>query len=170
MIQPRVNQGLIALVKRGLVYFYGSAQAFGNIITGQLDVQSTRMSSGSLGDFKETTDLVHDVFQATGLVTIGRSNGIAMHRIVDPKWRSSGGFDTLHNGWQLFANGICAHTNDEGQAPWFAVGIKLFHEFHSLIDRGRWPELHTDWVTNTGKVVYMRAIHLAGSFAYPNKV
>src|SRR5699024_2755291 len=106
MIQPRVNQGLIALVKRGLVYFYGSAQAFGNIITGQLDVQSTRMSSGSLGDFKETTDLVHDVFEATGLVTIGRSNGIAMHRIVDPKWRSSGGFDTLHNGWQLFANGI----------------------------------------------------------------
>ncbi len=84
VVQPRVADRLVPRGEGGVVDLLGAAQALGDVVAGELDVQAARHRAQRAVHLEEAADLVDDVVEPAGLVAAGRLERVAVHGIADP--------------------------------------------------------------------------------------
>ena len=83
-VEPRVAGRLVALVQVVLEDLVAAADALGDVVAGELDVDAAGVGAERAVDLEEALDLVQHVVEAAGLVAAGRLEGVAVHRVADP--------------------------------------------------------------------------------------
>ena len=83
-VQPRVARGLVAAAQVGRGQLGGAADALGDVVAGQLDVQAARMGAQRGVHVEEPVHLVDDPVEVPGLDAVGGLLGVAVHRVALP--------------------------------------------------------------------------------------
>ena len=78
------QSGLVALVQVGLDDLVAAADALGDVVAGELDVDAAGVGAEGAVDLEEARDLVEDVVEAAGLVAARGLERVAVHRVADP--------------------------------------------------------------------------------------
>src|SRR5689334_6653319 len=84
-VQAGVADRLVAVGQAGLVDLLAAADALGDVVTGELDVDAAGPGAEAAVHVEEALDLVDDVVEAARLVARGRLEGVAVHRVADPR-------------------------------------------------------------------------------------
>src|SRR3712207_3418370 len=83
-VQPRIAGGLVAAVEVLVADLHGPAEALGDVLTGELDVDAAGPGAQGPVDVEEAEHLVDDPVEVPGLVAGGGLVGVAVHRIALP--------------------------------------------------------------------------------------
>src|SRR4029453_4570450 len=84
-VQPRIADGLIALIQVILDDRIAAADALGDVVAGELDVNAARVGAERAMHLEEAADLLEHIVEATRFVTAGGVEGVAVHGITDPR-------------------------------------------------------------------------------------
>ena len=98
---------------------------------------------------EETAGFSQNIGKTTRLVTIFRSNGVAVHRIANPGNRTPVNLNRLGQGWQTLFNQVCPHAGNKADAPAFTTGVKPIHKRIELIRASVRTDLDPNRVTHT---------------------
>src|SRR5215207_401278 len=132
-IEPGVARRFVAVVQIVLDYLVAPADALGHVVAGELDVDAPRMGAEPAVHLEEAGDLVEDVVQPAGLVSVGRLERVAVHRVADPYDRRPVLGDPLHQGRQNLADLAGAQPGDERQPARFATRVESFDERNGVV-------------------------------------
>ena len=83
-VQPRVAGGLVAVGQVDVLDLLGAAEALGDVLAGELDVDAARVGAQRAVHLEEAEHLVDDPVEVPGLVAVGRLVGVAVHRVALP--------------------------------------------------------------------------------------
>src|SRR3954466_13462947 len=83
-VQPRVAGGLVPAVEVLVADLHRAAEALGDVLTGELDVDAARPGAQRAVHVEEAEHLVHHAVEVPGLVAGGRLVGVAVHGIALP--------------------------------------------------------------------------------------
>ena len=119
---------------------------------------------------EEALDLVDDVVEAAGLVARGRLEGVAVHRVADPRDVDALGGDLLHEGGQPVADLAGAEAGDEGEPARRVVGVEPRGVGERVVGRRRRAELDADRVLDLRQQLDVGAVELAGALTDPDEV
>src|SRR5882757_7375771 len=114
-VQPRVAGGLVPQVEVVGQHLVPAPHAFGDVLTGQFDVDAARMGAQFAVHLEEAHDLVEDVVEPPGLVTARGRKGVAVHRVAHPHDLRPLGFGLLDQAGQPVTDQLRAHPGDEGE-------------------------------------------------------
>ena len=116
-VEPRVAHRLVAVVEVAVGDLVGAAEAFGDVLAGELDVDAARPRAlGPVGT-DEAVDLAHDRFEVARLATVRRGVGVAVHRVARPHDGVPGVGDGAQQRAQLDLDLVGTHARDQGQPP-----------------------------------------------------
>ena len=90
-VQSRVARRLVAAAEVCGRQLGRAADALGDVVAGQLDVQATGMGAELGVHVEEAVDLVDDPVEVPGLDTVGGLFGVAVHRVALPHHEVAGG-------------------------------------------------------------------------------
>ncbi|CAI7677904.1 unnamed protein product, partial [Penicillium discolor] len=128
VVQARVAQALVTGRERGLVDLLRTAQALGDVVSRQLDVDAAGERAHRAVRLEEAADLVDDVVEASRLVPGRSGDAVAVHGVGDPQRLRAGFPDGLQQRGQRVADASGAHARDEGQASGLALRVELVDE------------------------------------------
>ncbi len=169
-VQPRIDHGVVAqrqrLVRDGL----GAAGAFGDVLTGHLDVHAARM--GSLGPvhLEELTHLGQDPIERPGLVAGTRGDGVAMHRIAYPDHGPPLLAHPAQQRRQLVRDLVRPHAHDQRQPPCLVIRVQDINQPDQVIGLERWTALQAQRVLHPAQKLDMRAVDLPRAVANPQQM
>src|SRR4051794_22479562 len=83
-IEARVARRLVTQRKILFRDLVPAADALGDVVAGELDVDSARVRAQGVVNLEEARHLVEHVVDAAGLVTARRLEGVAVHGVADP--------------------------------------------------------------------------------------
>ena len=83
-VEPGVAGRRVALAELALDDVLDPAQAFGDVVAGQLDVHPAGPGSGLAVDARRSPELADDVVEAPGLAAALGGEGVAVHRVAHP--------------------------------------------------------------------------------------
>src|SRR4029077_14557102 len=83
-VEPGVARGLIPLAQVGFGDVLAAADALGDVVASELDVDAARMRAERAVHLEEARDLVQHVVEVPGLVAAGRLDRVAVHRVAYP--------------------------------------------------------------------------------------
>src|SRR5689334_23861499 len=83
-VQPRVASGLVPAVEVLVADLHRAAEALGDVLTGQLDVDAAGPGAQRPVDVEEAEHLVDDAVEVPGLVAGRGLVGVAVHRVALP--------------------------------------------------------------------------------------
>ena len=170
VVQARVAQRLVARRERGLVDLLRAAEALGDVVAGELDVDAAGEGADGAVRLEEAAHLVDDVVEATRLVAGGRRDAVAVHRVGDPQRGGARVAHGLEQRRQRVADLARAHARDEREPAGLAVRVELVDQLERRLGRRRRAELHADGVADLREVVDVRAVEVARALADPQEV
>jgi len=103
-VEARVADRLVAVGQVDLEQVLAAADALGDVVTGELDVDSAGPGAERAVHVEEALDLLDDVVEAPGLVARGGFEGVAVHRVAHPGHVDAGRGDLLHQVRQAVAD------------------------------------------------------------------
>src|SRR3954464_6514744 len=83
-VQARGAHRLVAVPEVDLEQLLAAADALGDVVAGELDVDAAGPGPERAVHVEEPLHLLDDVVEAAGLVARARLEGVAMHRVADP--------------------------------------------------------------------------------------
>src|ERR1700722_3392875 len=83
-IQPRVTMRQIAVGERSFADRLRAADAFGDVLSGELEMDAAGIASLGGMDCEGAMQLVENAIERTGLVPVRGGDGVAVHRIAAP--------------------------------------------------------------------------------------
>src|SRR6476660_552080 len=83
-VQPRIAGRLVPAVEVLVADLHGAAEALGDVLAGQLDVDAARPGAQRPVHVEEAEHLVDDAVEVAGLVAAGGLVGVAVHRVALP--------------------------------------------------------------------------------------
>src|SRR5215207_6075909 len=89
-VEARVAGCLVAAVQVAVGDLVGPAEALGDVLAGQLDVDAAGVGALGAVHGEEAGQLGHDVVEAAGLVARRADEGVAVHRVTGPHHRVTG--------------------------------------------------------------------------------
>ena len=161
---------VVAAAQIGRGQLHGAADAFGDVVAGEFDVQAAGMAAEPGVHVEEAVHLVHDPVQVPDLHPAGRLLGVAVHRIALPNHQPAGGPDLLHQRRQHVPHPGIAHPADQGEPAGNAVRIQPLDQLGGELRGGTRAELHPDRIGQPGHEVQVRPVELPGPFADPEEV
>src|SRR5882757_5089076 len=96
-VQPGVAGGLVPAGQVGLLDGLRTTEALGDVLPGELDVQTARVGAQMVVYLEIAEHLVDDPVEMAGLVAVGRLDRVAMHRVALPDHLVPGGGDLLQD-------------------------------------------------------------------------
>ena len=83
-IEPGVAHGFVPAVEVGVRNGVAAPDAFSDVLTGELDVDTARPGAfGSMGS-DEAANFAENLIEVSGLAAVWRAVGIAVHRVASP--------------------------------------------------------------------------------------
>src|SRR5699024_5265019 len=162
-VQTRVAGGLVTARQVDIGDGHGAAEALGDVLTGQLDVDATRVGAQRTVDLEEALDLIDDFVEVTGLVAVRRGEGVAVHRVRLPDDLVAGGLDSLDDRRQRGADLVVAHACHHGQTARLLVRIQLRGIRDSLLRGDGRADLDADRVRDDRGEVDVEVLDAAGT-------
>src|SRR5215218_4421197 len=114
-VQPGVAGRLVPAVEVLVADLHRAAEALGDVLTGELDVDATGPGAQRPVDVEEAQHLVDDAVEVAGLVAGRGLVGVAVHRVALPHDLVAAGGDLLDDGRQDVADLAVAHPADQRQ-------------------------------------------------------
>src|SRR3954469_10081195 len=111
-VEPGVAGRLVAAVEVLVADLHGAAEALGDVLAGELDVDAARPGAQPPVDVEEAEDLVDDPVEVAGLVAGRGLVSVAVHRVALPDHLVAAGGDLLHDRRQDVADRAVAHPAD----------------------------------------------------------
>ena len=170
VVEARVDEGLVVLGQAGLVDVLAAAEDLGDVVAGELDVDTARGGAQGAVHLEEAADLVEDRLEAAGLVAVVRGDGVAVHGVGDPGDGAPVGAHRLHQRRQGLADAVGAHAGDEGQASGQALGVEAVHEPGEVVGGRGGADLDAHGVVDAGEDGDVGAVGLAGALPHPEHV
>src|SRR6516162_1393379 len=132
-IEPRVAMGQIALGEGGLADLLGAADTFGDILSGQLEMNATGVTPFGGMDRKGVVQFGEDAVERAGLVAVRGSDRVAVHRITAPDDLSPFALDGAYQVGQPRLDLVCAHTGDQSEASRLVLGIEAIDQTYEIV-------------------------------------
>jgi hypothetical protein len=107
--------------------FFASPNALGHIVAGEFNVNSSRMRSKFLMNFKESLYFIQNIIKLSSLVSAWRLIRIAMHGITNPEHFCARFRYGVNKLWQDAANIACSHAGNKCETAWLIIGIKFLN-------------------------------------------
>src|SRR5258707_1213133 len=169
-VKPGVTGRLIALMQVVGDDLVTPADAFGDVVAGELDVNAARVSSGRAVHVEEGVQLSKHVVEPPGLVAARRVEGIAVHRVADPRdWAAIFG-DRADKAGQDVANSAGAHPGDQREPAGLAAGIERGRQREQVVGGGIRAYLDPDRVADRARELDMCAVGRPCPLADPQEV
>src|SRR5690348_18445218 len=83
-VEPGVARGLVPLAQVGFGDVLAAADALGDVVAGEFDVDAARVRAERAVHLEEARDLVEDIVEVPGLVAAGRLDRVAVHPVARP--------------------------------------------------------------------------------------
>ncbi len=147
-----------------------AAEAFGDVLAGQLDVDPARPGALRPVGVDEPCDLADDVLEVAGLSTAGSSVGVGMHRVAGPDHRVPGVAHGLEQRAERFLDVLVAHPRDQRQPTGDPRRIERLAQLEDVVGGRRRPDLAADRVVDPAEELDVRPVELAGALADPEHV
>src|SRR3954464_7084447 len=112
-VQPRVAGGLVPAVEVLVADFHRAAEALGDVLTGELDVDAAGPGAQGTVHVEEAEHLVDDAVEVAGLVAGRGLVGVAVHGVALPHDLVPAGGDLLDDRRQDVADLAVAHAADQ---------------------------------------------------------
>src|SRR5262249_13110127 len=77
-VKPRVAMRQIAFGERGLAHPLGATDAFGHILSGQLEMHAARIASLGVMDREGAVQFIENSAEGAGLVAVRRCDGVTV--------------------------------------------------------------------------------------------
>src|SRR5690606_847735 len=116
-VQPRVAGGLVTVRQVHVLNRLRAAEALGDVLAGQLDVQAARVRAQRAVHLEVAEHLVDDPVEVPGLVAVGRLDGVAVHGVALPHHPRAGRGDLLDDRRQHLADLLVTHPADQREPP-----------------------------------------------------
>src|SRR3954452_6866963 len=123
-VQPRVAGRLVPAVEVLVADLHRPAEALGDVLTGQLDVDAARPRPQRPVHVEEAEDLVDDPVEVPGLVPGRGLVGVAVHRVALPHDAVAAGGDLLDDRREDVADLPVAHAADQREPARDAVRVE----------------------------------------------
>src|SRR6266511_1131381 len=169
-VQPRVASGLVPVHQVGRGELLAAAEALGDVVAGQLDVQPARPGADLLVRVEEALHLGHHVLEVAGLVAVLRLVRVPVHRVAHPRHRRAVVADRLQQRRQPVADPARTHPGDEREPALLALRVQPVDQRADVVRCRRRPDLHADRVAQRGEQLDVRAVQLPGALADPEQV
>ncbi len=168
-VEPRVAHGLVPMIEIGVGQFVATAEALGDVFTGQLDVDAA--GPGALGAVRcdESADLATmsskcRVLRPLPGCTCCRASGRTPTR---PGGRRRTGAEERA---QAIFDLVGTHPGDQRQTAGQARRVEHFTEFEHVLGARRGADLAADRVADAAEELDVRAVEIAGALADPEHV
>src|SRR4051794_9732070 len=145
-VQPRVARRLVAAVEVLVTDLHRAAEALGDVLTGQLDVDAAGPGAQRPVHVEETEHLVDDPVEVPRLVTRRRLVRVAVHRVALPHDGVPGRGHLLDDRRQHVAHLAVAHPADQREPAGHAVRVEPLDQLGGLLRRGGRADLDADRV------------------------
>ena len=169
-VQPRVARGLVAAGQVGVGDLLRAAQALGDVLAGQLDVDAARVGAQLVVHLEEALHLVHDPVEVPGLVAGRRLVGVAVHRVALPDDLVPGRLHLLDDRRQHVPDLAVAHPGDQGEPAGLVPRVEPLDVLDRLLRGGARADLQPDRVGQQLRERDVRAVQLPGPLAHPQEV
>src|ERR1700722_13956214 len=97
-------RGLVPLRQVAFCDVLPAADAFGDVVAGELDVDATGVGAERAVHLEEAGHLVQHVIEVPCLLPASRLNGVAVHRVARPDDLGAAGHYRLYQRWQRVAD------------------------------------------------------------------
>src|SRR6185437_7468370 len=114
-VQPRIERSLVPAGQIGVHDVIAATQTLGDVLAGQLDVQTAGHRAEAVVNFEEAGDLFDDVVEVPRIVTARRLDRVAVHRVAAPYDFGTGRRHLLNDRRQHVEHAIGAHASHEHQ-------------------------------------------------------
>ena len=169
-VEARVADRLVAVGEPGLAEQLAAADALGDVVAGELDVDPTRPGAERAVDVEEALHLLDHVVEVAGLVARGGLERVAVHGVAHPRDLHAGGGDLLDQVREPVADPTRPEPGDERQPARLVVGVEPVGERQRVVGRRGRAELDADRVLDVAQQLDVRAVELTGPFADPDEV
>src|SRR5688572_27130556 len=169
-VQARVAGRLVAVRQVEILDALRAAEALGDVLAGQLDVDAARVGAQAAVHLEVAEHLVDHAVEVPRLVAVRGLVGVAVHRVALPHHLGAGGGDLLHDRRQRVADLAVAHPADQGEPARDVLGVELLAQLDRGLRRRAGADLHTDRVGDPADEVDVRVVELAGPLADPQEV
>ena len=169
-VQPRVARRRVAVVEVALEDLLGPAQALGDVVARQLDVDAARPRALVAVHGEERAQLGEDVVEAAGLAAALAGERVAVHGVAGPHHRVALGLDGPDERREQLLDPVRPEPGDEGQPARQAVRVQAVAQRHDLVGRAVRADLAADRVADAREELDVRAVELAGAVADPHQV
>src|SRR5215203_7510707 len=122
-IQTGVTQCFVATGQIRFNQIITAADTLGDVISGQLHVNTSRPRAQLFMHVEETVELLDDIGERASLVAVASLEGIAVHRITYPSHLATAGGDLCHDVGQDIAHLRRPHPRDERDPAQFMIRI-----------------------------------------------
>src|SRR5215203_1465157 len=168
VVEPGVADRLVAQVEVGVEDLLRPADALGDVVARELDVDAAGHGAERAVHLEEPLDLLDDVVEVAGLVARGRLVGVAVHGVAHPRHRGPRGGDLLDDGRQRLTDVAGTHPRDEGQPAGLAIGVDLVDDAQEVVGVGVRRHLDPHGVADGGDEVDVGAVEIAGALPHPH--
>ncbi|MCO5546650.1 hypothetical protein L7F22_000084 [Adiantum nelumboides] len=169
-VQPRVAGRLVAAGEVGVGDPLRTAEALGDVLAGDLDVDAAGVRAERAVHLEEALHLVDDPVEVPGLVAGRGLVGVAVHRVALPDDLVPGGGDLLDDRREHVADLAVAHPADQRQPARAVVRVEPLDVLDGLVRRRRRADLQPDRVGQQLREGDVRAVELAGALPDPEEV
>lgn len=172
LVKPRVAEGRVIRRKVVLVEPLAAAQALGDGIARELEVDAAEVAALLLVDAQRLLELAVDVVEAAGLYARGRGEGVAVHGVALPDDAAAvlgvlDGADVRGEQGGDFAGAVAG---DEGDFAGLAGGVEGAEQGEEVLGgRGR-ADLDADGVGDAAEELDVGVVELARAVADPDEV
>ena len=110
-----------------------AADALGDVVAGELHMDSARKRPQLAVHLEVPLDLIDDVIEESSLVAARRLPCVSVHRIAHPHHGNSTGVNLLDDSREHVAHLARAHAGDQGKSTGYPIGVEHLGGFDDLI-------------------------------------
>src|SRR5882757_2791481 len=147
-----------------------AADAFGDVLTGHLQMHAAGVGAFGRMDGEERLHFRQHPVERAGLVARGRGDGVAVHRVARPDHDAPFPLHGADQRRQMIADLVGTKTVDQRQPSRLVVGVEDVDQLQKLVRLQRWAAFQADRVLDAAEIFDMAVIELAGAVADPYHV
>ncbi len=129
-----------------LAELLGAADAFGDVLAGQLEMHPAGIAALGEMDREGAVQLVEDAVEDAGLVAVGRGDRVAVHRVDAPHDLAPLALHGADQRRQFGGDLVRPHPGDQREAPRLVLRVELVDQAQQIVGLERRPAFHPDRV------------------------